>query len=541
MAIRLYNTLTRRMEDFVPLTPGKVNMYCCGPTVYDYQGIHNARTFVTFDVVRRYLRYRGFDVTFAQNITDIDDKIIARAQENGADALEWAATYADEYAADMVSLGVEPPDIAPRASEAVPEMQSLIGKLVEDDAAYPTSTGVYYSVASFEDYGKLSNRSVDDGRAGARIDIDDEKHDPRDFALWKRAKIGEPWWESPWGNGRPGWHIECSAMVMKYFGTTADIHAGGADLIFPHHENEIAQSEKATGKPFARYWLHGALLRVGGEKMGKSLGNFITVRDAAKQYPAEAIRLFYLSTHYRKPLDYTPEAIEENVTSARRLNRCVDALQAAADGARPLGDGETLPDAACAEMLATTAASAERFVKLVDDDLNFAGGLGVLFEFVHAANRFVADHPDPTPDERRAMAAAAEFLDGIMRAVLGVRATAPGADSGRIAGLVTLAMDLRKNAREAKDWLAADRVRDALADAGVTLQDGRDGSGWELAAGADEAATCAAIVDMVIAQRIEARERQEWAAADALRDALAESGVQLLDTHAGTTWEWTNA
>ncbi|MBT7099543.1 cysteine--tRNA ligase, partial [Candidatus Poribacteria bacterium] len=230
MAIRVHNTLTRRMEDFVPLTPGKVNMYCCGPTVYDYQGIHNARTFVTFDVIRRYLTHRGYDVTFAQNVTDIDDKIIQRAQENDADALEWAAKYAGEYAEDMAGLGVLPPDVAPRATETVPEMQSLITQLMDGDAAYETSSGVYYRVESFDEYGKLSNRSADDVRVSARIDVDEEKRDPRDFALWKRAKIGEPWWDSPWGRGRPGWHIECSAMVMKYFGTTADIHAGGADL-----------------------------------------------------------------------------------------------------------------------------------------------------------------------------------------------------------------------------------------------------------------------------------------------------------------------
>ncbi|MEO2005681.1 MAG: cysteine--tRNA ligase, partial [Candidatus Poribacteria bacterium] len=512
-----------------------------GPTVYDYQGIHNARTFVTFDVVRRYLTFRGFDVTFAQNVTDIDDKIIQRAQENDADPLEWAATYADAYAADMATLGVQPPDIAPRATEAVPEMQSLIGRLVDDDAAYPTSSGVYYRVGSFEEYGKLSNRSADDGRAGARIDVDDEKQDPRDFALWKRAKIGEPWWESPWGKGRPGWHIECSAMVMKYFGTTVDIHAGGADLIFPHHENEIAQSEKATAEPFARYWLHGALLRVGGKKMGKSLGNFITVRDAVAQYPAEAIRLFYLSTHYRKPLDYTPEAIAENVTSARRLNRCVDALRASADGTPAVADGAILEDADAAELAATTEAALERFVKLVDDDFNFAGGLGVLFEFVHSANRFVAEHAEAKDDARRAMTTAADFLEDVMGPLLGIRAAAVGGDSDRVGGLVALAIQLRQDARESKDWPAADIVRDTLAAAGIALQDGRDASGWELLPGADETAACGAIVDMVVARRIAARERSEWAAADALRDALAGAGVQLLDAHADTTWEWSEA
>jgi cysteinyl-tRNA synthetase len=541
MAIRVYNSLTRRMEDFVPRTPGKVTMYCCGPTVYDLQGIHNARTFVSFDVIRRYLTYRGFDVTFAQNVTDIDDKIIQRAQENDSDALEWAATYADEYASDMASLGVLPPDVAPKASETVPEMQALIEQLVEGDAAYETDSGVYYSVESFDDYGKLSNRSADDVRAGARIDVDDEKRDPRDFALWKRAKIGEPWWDSPWGKGRPGWHIECSAMVMKYFGDTADIHAGGADLLFPHHENEIAQSEKATGKPFARYWLHGALLRVGGEKMGKSLGNFITVRDAAAQYPPEAIRLFYLSTHYRKPLDYTPHAIGENIASARRLNRCLDALVEGAEGATPLAAEEAPTDAAARELAATTASAADRFVAMVDDDFNFAGGLGVVFEFVHVANRFVAELTESADDARRAMATAAVFLNDVMGDLLGIRSDGDDGASGRLSALVDLSVALRQTARDGKDWATADRVRDTLVAAGVEVQDGRDGSGWELAAGADENGACAAIVDLVIALRVEARERKEWDAADGLRDALVSAGVQLLDSRDGTKWEWSEA
>ena len=539
MAIRVYNSLTRRLEDFVPRTPGKVTMYCCGPTVYDLQGIHNARTFVSFDVIRRYLTYRGFDVTFAQNVTDIDDKIIQRAQENDADALDWAAMYADEYAADMVSLGVLPPDVAPKASETVPEMQELIGQLVDGEAAYATDSGVYYSVESFDGYGKLSNRSADDVRAGARIDVDEEKRDPRDFALWKRAKIGEPWWDSPWGKGRPGWHIECSAMVMKYFGTTADIHAGGADLIFPHHENEIAQSEKATGEPFARYWLHGALLRVGGEKMGKSLGNFITVRDAAAQYPPEAIRLFYLSTHYRKPLDYTPQAIEENIASARRLNRCLDTLIQGSDGAAAFLDAEP-EDAAARELTKTVSAAKGRFIALVDDDFNFAGGLGVLFEFAHAANRFVAEVADATDDGRRAMATGAEFLGSVMGDLLGIRSDEDGA-SGRLSGLVDLSVALRQSARDAKDWATADRLRDTLVEAGEEVHDGRDGSGWELSPGSDEGGACSAVVELVIALRVEARERKEWDAADALRDALAAAGVQLLDSRDGTKWEWSDA
>lgn len=475
MPLRLYNTLTRKLETFQPLEPGKVTFYCCGPTVYDYVGLHNARTFVVFDVIRRYLEYRGYSVRFAQNITDIDDKIILRAREQNADPLDWAKTYAEAYMEDMRRLDVRPPDISPRASGTIPEIQALIGRLLEKNAAYVTSSGVYFRVEAYPEYGKLSGRTAEDVRAGARVEVDEEKSDARDFALWKRAKIGEPWWESPWGKGRPGWHIECSAMALKHLGETIDIHAGGADLTFPHHENEIAQSETATGRPFVRYWLHGGLMRVGGHRMGKSEGNFVRVRDALEKYPVEAIRLYLLSAHYRKPLEYTEEAIAEHIPSVRRLNACLEALQTYAHQAPPLDANHPL-----VELVSKTR---ERFIETVDDDFNFVGGLGVCFQFVTEANRFLTEHPFPTESDRRAVATATRFLEEVLD-LFGLRATAK--NEPHLESLLRPLLELRSRARSEQNWPLADRLRNALHAAGVLVRDTREGTTWTLLLSAEE-------------------------------------------------------
>ncbi|MBM3216122.1 cysteine--tRNA ligase [Candidatus Poribacteria bacterium] len=529
MALRLYNTLSRRIEDFVPLEPGKVRMYCCGPTVYDYIGIHNARTFVVFDAIRRYLEYRGFAVTFAQNVTDIDDKIIQRAQQNDADAIEWASRYAAAYAEDMLRLGVKPPSASPHATQTVEEIQQLIDRLLDAGAAYTTGSGVYFSVDEFPEYGKLSGRSPEDVRAGARVDVDEEKRDARDFALWKRGKIGEPWWESPWGKGRPGWHIECSAMVMKHLGESIDIHAGGADLMFPHHENEVAQSERATGKPFARYWMHGALVRIGGKRMGKSEGNFVRVRDALDRYPIEAIRLYLLSTHYRKPPDFTDTAIEEHIAPARRLNACLNALEKAADGAASSEDSH--------EFAAAVADARTRFVEVVDNDFNFVGGIGVLFEFVTTTNRFIAEHETLSASDRAALALGRDFLGEVFD-MLGLRSRRTEDAGERLRALADAVLELRASARADKNWSLADALRDALLQHGVAINDARDGSGWALEEGASSAEAAVGIADVLVARRLDARHRKAWAEADALRDMLTSAGVRLSDTASGTTWEW---
>ncbi|MDA1193032.1 MAG: cysteine--tRNA ligase [Candidatus Poribacteria bacterium] len=534
MSLRLYNSLHRRVEPFEPMKPGKVTMYCCGPTVYDYIGIHNARTLVTFDVIRRYLEYRGYDVTFVQNITDIDDKIIQRANENGADSAAWAQRYADEYLADMDRLRVRPANIVPRATDSLDEIQGLIERLIATDAAYETESGVYYSVPAFAEYGKLSNRTADDIQSGARVDVDEEKRDPRDFAVWKRAKIGEPWWESPWGNGRPGWHIECSAMIKKHLGDTIDIHAGGADLMFPHHENEIAQSELANEKPLARYWLHGGLMRIDGERMGKSMGNFVRVHDAVDKYAIEAIRLFLLSTHYRKPLDFTDGAIPEQVAPTRRLNRCLDALAAAAGDAQPSAVSE--PNAVA--FVERVEAAKTQFSEIVDDDFNFPGGFGVLFEFVTEANRFLAEHPTPSADERAAIAAAYTFLNEVSTDVFGFRSDSSGTNVARLAPVIELALSAREDARAAKDWATADAIRDRMIETGVELKDSRDATGWELRDESSPEIVAEALIGLLIDLRADARSAKNFARADAVRDGLAKIGVMLKDSSDGTGWEW---
>jgi cysteinyl-tRNA synthetase len=529
MPLRLYSTLSRKIETFVPLEPGRVTFYCCGPTVYDYVGIHNARTFVVFDVIRRYLEYRGYAVRFAQNVTDIDDKIIRRANEQGADPIQWAKTYAEAYHSDMRRLRVRPPDVSPQATDTIPEIQALISRLMERNAAYTTESGVYFRVDAFPEYGKLSGRTPDDVRAGARVEVDEEKRDARDFALWKRAKIGEPWWESAWGAGRPGWHIECSAMVMKHLGETIDIHAGGADLTFPHHENEIAQSETATGRPFARYWLHGALMRVDGRRMGKSEGNFVRVRDALDRYPVEAVRLYLLSAHYRKPLEYSTAAIEEHIPPVRRLNACLDALEAYAGDASPLDTGHALADLA--------SSTRERLTETVDDDLNFAGGLGVCFQFVTEANRFLAEHPVPDENDRRAAASAFRFLEGVVD-LFGLRTSEPAVENARLEPVVRMTLALRTRARSERNWHVADALRRALTDSGVVVQDTRDGSTWSFEGSIPVDDAVERLVEAVIALRTAAQERQDGTSADELRDALASCGIALTDDATGTRWEW---
>src|SRR5512143_1429157 len=369
MSLRLHTTLSGRLEEFVPLVPGKVGMYVCGVTVYDRSHIGHARALVTFDVLFRYLRFLGYDVTFVRNFTDVDDKIINRAQQAGISALDLAEANIRSFAEDVKVVGCLPPTIEPRATEHIDGMIELIQELIDKGLAYPADGDVYYAVDKFADYGKLAKRKLDDMIAGARIDVDERKHHPMDFALWKASKPGEPWWESPWGKGRPGWHIECSVMSTKFLGQPFDIHGGGTDLIFPHHENEIAQSEGATGCAFARYWVHNGMVNIGQEKMSKSLGNFMTVQEAAARVGGEAVRLFVIGTHYRSPLDFSPERLDE---SGRALGRLYETLARADAATGPAGD------------VAADAAVLDQFRTAMDDDLNTARAIGVVFETVRA-------------------------------------------------------------------------------------------------------------------------------------------------------------
>ncbi|MEG1561606.1 MAG: cysteine--tRNA ligase, partial [Raoultibacter sp.] len=391
--ITIYNTQTRSKVDFESIERGKVGMYVCGPTVYNYIHIGNARTFISFDIIRRYLTWRGFKVTFVQNVTDVDDKIIKKAAEEGRGAAEVAAEYTDAFIADMRAAGVLDPDIRPKATEEIPEMIDLVMQLIEGGHAYAVEGDVYFAVRSFAEYGKLSGRKIDEMESGHRdlrtSGLEDRKRDPLDFAVWKAAKPGEPSWESPWGAGRPGWHIECSAMSRKYLGLPFDIHGGGADLVFPHHENEVAQSEAACGCTFANYWIHSGMLQINSEKMSKSLGNFLLLRDVLETTRPEVLRMLMLQTHYRSPLDFSDERLTEAEAALSRIVNTVKNLEwleaNAADIPSPLD---------IRALMAQTQTARNEFIAAMDDDFNTAGALGSIFEAVRAVNVHLTEHAE---------------------------------------------------------------------------------------------------------------------------------------------------
>jgi cysteinyl-tRNA synthetase len=438
-------------------------MYVCGPTVYDLIHIGNARPFIVFDALRRYLESRGLKVIYVQNVTDVDDKIINRAREEGVDPKEIAARYTEEYFKDLEGLGVKRPTHSPRATEYVSKMVEFIEKLIEKGHAYAVDGDVYFSVASFPEYGKLSGRVLEELEAGARIAVDEKKRDPLDFALWKAAKPGEPKWPSPWGEGRPGWHTECVVMSMDLLGETLDIHAGGNDLIFPHHENEIAQAESLTGKPFARIWLHNGMLTVRGEKMAKSLGNFAYARDVVEKYGTEAVRYFYLSRSYRKPLDFSDEALTE---AKRAVERVYDFLW----------EAEQMPEESPPEgFLEELARLEERFHARLSEDFDTAGAIGVLQEIVGAAHRFRQGGGDPA-----GVRAAAALVRKLAEPLGLFQVEKPRAE-GLTEELIGLLIELRAELRRQKNFALADRIRDRLAELGVELRDTPEGTVWTLA------------------------------------------------------------
>ena len=482
-AMKIYNTLTRQKEFFEPKVAGKVNMYVCGPTVYNYIHVGNARTFLSFDVIRRYLEWRGYDVSFIQNITDIDDKIIARAAEEGRSFEEVAHFYTEAFIADMRSVGVEDPTVRPKATEAIPEMIALIEDLISSDHAYATEEGdVYFAVRSFKDYGKLSGRDVDELMHGTRKEVDDQKRDPLDFALWKAAKPDEPFWQSPWGKGRPGWHIECSAMSDTELGIPFDIHGGGVDLVFPHHENEIAQTEAATGEEMAHYWMHSGMLQTSGEKMSKSLGNFMLLHDVLKEHEPNAIRLLMLQTHYRSPLDFSDERLKEAATSLGRIQALIDRASFALEASTKLNAKRRLPSQMFPSTASTELQSAYReiaaaYQREMDDDFNTAGAVGQLFELVRSMNTFLdtalsSDDSALDEDEFVALQAAYNKLIELF-AVLGIVLT-PGAQEEANPKAEAL-LEERGVARAAKDWGRADEIRDELAVLGYEVKDTAQG------------------------------------------------------------------
>ena len=469
--MKIYNTLTRRKEEFVPITPGEAKIYACGPTVYNFIHIGNARPICVFDVLRRYLEYRGMKVTFVQNFTDIDDKIIRRANEEGSDYLTVSRKYIDEYRVDAAGLNVRPATVHPLATENIGEILSIVESLVEQGHAYAAENGdVYFRTRSDPEYGKLSHQPLEELEAGARIAPGELKEDPMDFALWKAAKPGEPSWPSPWGEGRPGWHIECSAMARRYLGKTIDIHCGGQDLIFPHHENEIAQSECCNGVPFAHYWMHNGYINVDNRKMSKSLGNFFTVRDVAKEYGYEPIRYLMIASHYRSPINYSVEVIEQCRAALERLYNCRGNLVFLLAHSAP---GEAEGEAAVRERLETYRA---KFIESMDDDLNTADALSALFDLARDVNTTFAAQ---APSQELCSFALSLFdeLAGVLGLVYRTEDESLGSDeSAEIEALIAQRTEARKN----RDWATADRIRDELKARHVVLEDTPQGVKWHI-------------------------------------------------------------
>ena len=454
--MKIYNSQTRRKEEFVPIEPGKARIYSCGPTVYNYFHIGNARPFIMFDILRRYLEYRGYEVTFVQNFTDIDDKMIKRANEEGITVEQLGDRFIEEYFKDADALGIRRATVHPRATRHIGDIIGLIRKLEKKGLAYEVNGDVYFDTQAYPDYGKLSGQNLEDLEAGARIDVDDSKRHPMDFALWKAQKPGEPAWKSPWGMGRPGWHIECSAMSMKYLGETIDIHCGGKDLLFPHHENEVAQSEGATGKPFAHYWMHNGHINVDNQKMSKSLGNFFTVRDISKEYDLEAVRMFMVSAHYRSPVNFSKEMIEQARSALERMYTARDNWLFLLDHApeRELNADETA-------LMERARNAVERFDEAMDDDLNTADAVGVIFELIKDGNTSL--NADSARAAIKGMLNTLKELTG----VLGIMSRESDAVPDDIKALV----EQRVKARAAKNWAESDRLRDLITERGFVLED----------------------------------------------------------------------
>ncbi|AEH46169.1 cysteine--tRNA ligase [Parageobacillus thermoglucosidasius] len=462
-SIRLYNTLTRKKEPFEPLEPNKVKMYVCGPTVYNYIHIGNARAAIVFDTIRRYLEFRGYEVKYVSNFTDVDDKLIKAARELGEDVPTVAERFIQAYFEDITALGCKKADVHPRVTENMDTIIEFIQALVEKGYAYEVDGDVYYRTRKFAEYGKLSHQSIDELKAGARIEIGEKKEDPLDFALWKAAKEGEICWDSPWGKGRPGWHIECSAMARKYLGDTIDIHAGGQDLTFPHHENEIAQSEALTGKPFAKYWLHNGYLNINNEKMSKSLGNFVLVHDIIRQIDPQVLRFFMLSVHYRHPINYSEELLENAKKGLERLKTAYFNLKHRLQSSTNLTDDDE-------QWLARIQEQHEAFIREMDDDFNTANGIAVLFELAKQANLYL--HEKNTSE--RVIHAFLRELEQLLD-VLGITLQEEELLDEEIEALIQKRNEARKN----RNFALADQIRDELRAKNIILEDTPQGTRWK--------------------------------------------------------------
>ena len=463
--MKIFNTLTRRKEELKTITPNELKVYACGPTVYNYIHIGNARPLCVFDTFRRYMEYRGYKVNFVQNFTDIDDKIIRRANEEGTDYKTVSEKYIEEFWTDAKGMNVREATVHPKATENIDEIINIVSALIEKGYAYAVDNGdVYFSPKKFDEYGKLSHQPLEDLEAGARINIGEVKREPMDFALWKSAKPGEPYWESPWGHGRPGWHIECSAMVRRYLGETIDIHCGGQDLVFPHHENEIAQSECCNGVPFANYWMHNGFISVDNVKMSKSLGNFFTVRDVANEYGYEPIRYFLISSHYRSPINYSVDIIEQCKASLVRLYNCRESLDFALKNAV-----DTLDENA-EEIKKALDARRDQFIRVMDDDLNTADAITAVFELVKDINtKVITDAPAKE---------LVEYATKLFDELTGVLGLVYNRKTESLDDEIEKLIEARTQARKDRNWAEADRIRDELKAQGIVLEDTPQGVKW---------------------------------------------------------------
>ncbi len=519
--LQIYNTLSKQKEEFIPQNPPKVTMYVCGPTVYDYFHIGNARSFIMADITRRYLEYKGYDVKYVMNITDVDDKIIKKSNEQHVESSEVADQYSDAFLEDIQKLKIKPADVFPKATEHIEDIVHLIERIEKKGNAYNVEGNVFYDVSKFNGYGKLSSKKIEDLESGARVEINESKRNPLDFSLWKKAKEGEPFWESPWGKGRPGWHIECSAMSTKHLGESIDIHAGGNDLIFPHHENEIAQSEAATGKAFVKYWIHFGFLNIQNQKMSKSLGNFFTTREILKKYSAETIRLLFSQTHYAGPLNFSEELIISAQKGLEKINNLAERIVRELD----------LPDDNDEGLDFDYQKYYSLFENSMDDDFNSPKAVAVIFDFVREFNRFISEN-EKLP--KKNLESAKEFLTKTAQEVLGILHFDSFAEVQKEFNgeLIDFAIDLRRKFKSEKDYEYADSIRNELTKIGVVLEDSKDGTSYKLP-GVVEPEFEDSVLKIIGEIRSKVKSEKNFETSDMIRDKLTEMGYIIQDSKEG--------
>ncbi len=473
--IKIHNTMSGSLQEFKPVTPGVVNMYVCGPTVYNFIHIGNARPIIFFDTVKRYFEYSGYKVNYIQNFTDIDDKMIKKANEEKISVKELAEKFIAEYFKDTAELNIkEEGTIHPKATENIEEMIDVVKTLEKKGFAYVSEGDVYFDIEKYNEYGKLSHRNIEDMMAGARIEVSEKKKNPMDFVLWKSVKPGEPSWSSPWGEGRPGWHLECSAMSAKYLGDTFDIHGGGQDLIFPHHENEIAQSECSTGKTFANYWMHNGYINIKGEKMSKSTGNFFLLREVLEKYKGNIVRFFMIMSHYRKPIEFSEEELTMAKSSLERIENSVMRVNEIVEKSGNDNNGTE-------EFRANLNKYHEKFKEGMDDDFNTSLAIGAVFEMVKELNRYIDLNSNPSDEVKKALVEAKEMITKIMENALGVKLnTENRVETGVTCDLIDFIVELRWDAKQNKNWAMSDKIRDRLKELGIEIKDGKDGTTWKM-------------------------------------------------------------